>query len=84
MAESTYEPTRETKTVTHNPTQDTRCGPSWRPVARRCSCSSSLTERLGLGLIWRTDSENLDPDAIRLFCTDRPIRDEVQARVTAY
>ncbi len=31
----------------------------------------------------RTDSGNLDPDAIRLFCADRPISDEVLARVTA-
>lgn len=48
------------------------------------TASKHLTERLGLQLMWRgADVGNLDPDAIRLVYADRPISDEVLARVTA-
>ena len=48
------------------------------------TASKRLTERLGLQLKWRgPDVGNLDPDAIRLIYADRPVDDEVLARVAA-
>ena len=46
--------------------------------------SRGRAERSGLTLRWRgPDAGNPDPDAVRLVYTDRPVDDELLARVTA-
>ena len=46
--------------------------------------SKGRAERSGLSLVWRgADAHNPDPDAVRLVYADRPVDDELLARVTA-
>ena len=46
--------------------------------------SRGRAERAGLSLVWRgPDTGNPDPDAVRLVYADRPLPDDVLARVTA-
>ena len=46
--------------------------------------STGRAERSGLSLVWRgPDAQDPDPDAVRLVHADRPVDDELLARVTA-
>ena len=47
--------------------------------------SRGRAERSGLTLLWRgPDAGNPDPDAVRLVYADRPVDDDLLARVTAH
>ena len=46
--------------------------------------SRGRAERAGLSLVWRgPDAGNPDPEAVRLVYADRPVPDELLARITA-
>ena len=46
--------------------------------------SKGRAERSGLSQVWRgPDAHNPDPDAVRLVYADRPVDDELLARITA-
>jgi hypothetical protein len=46
--------------------------------------SRGRAEKAGLSLVWRgPDAGNPDPDAVRLVYADRPLTDDVLARVIA-
>ena len=46
--------------------------------------SRGRAERAGLTLVWRgPDAGNPDPAAVRLVYADRPVSDDLLARITA-
>ena len=55
------------------------------PVVLHNAESRGRAERSGLTLLWRgPDAGNPDPDAARLVYADRPVDDDLLARVTAH